>query len=185
MIRFNCPACGKVLAVPEEAGGKVGKCPCGQMIQAPKSTVVPQFSPLEPEEVEEEKKPQRREILDFLSLIFGLLGWLFSALGCFIYLIIWARLEPVERLRVIYGQGPEIILLPKVMNYVSLPFLLAGMVLGILSCCLERKKGRGINGIILGSIGIVIVTAFWIWTISRDVDEIRKEVKKYTWNSRK
>ena len=34
-MKIKCPACGKVLAIPEAAAGKVVKCPCGKQLRAP------------------------------------------------------------------------------------------------------------------------------------------------------
>jgi phage FluMu protein Com len=36
MLKFNCPACGKKLAVPEEHAGRAGRCPrCKQTVTVP------------------------------------------------------------------------------------------------------------------------------------------------------
>lgn len=34
-MKIKCPACSKVLAIPESAAGKVVKCPCGKQLRAP------------------------------------------------------------------------------------------------------------------------------------------------------
>ncbi|MDA9859008.1 RDD family protein [Rubripirellula sp.] len=34
-MKIKCPACSQVLAIPENAAGKVVKCPCGKQLRAP------------------------------------------------------------------------------------------------------------------------------------------------------
>ncbi len=34
-MKIKCPACSKVLSIPETAAGKVVKCPCGKQLRAP------------------------------------------------------------------------------------------------------------------------------------------------------
>jgi len=34
-MKIKCPACSKVLSIPESAAGKVVKCPCGKQLRAP------------------------------------------------------------------------------------------------------------------------------------------------------
>jgi uncharacterized RDD family membrane protein YckC len=34
-MKIKCPACSKVLAIPDSAAGKVVKCPCGKQLRAP------------------------------------------------------------------------------------------------------------------------------------------------------
>ncbi|MCG8652104.1 MAG: zinc-ribbon domain-containing protein, partial [Pirellulales bacterium] len=34
-MKIKCPACAKVLNIPDSAAGKVVKCPCGKQLRAP------------------------------------------------------------------------------------------------------------------------------------------------------
>ena len=34
-MKIKCPACSKVLSIPEAAAGKIVKCPCGKQLRAP------------------------------------------------------------------------------------------------------------------------------------------------------
>lgn len=36
-MKIKCPACAKILTIPESAAGKVVKCPCGKQLRAPGS----------------------------------------------------------------------------------------------------------------------------------------------------
>lgn len=40
-MKIKCPACSKVLAIPESAAGKVVKCPCGKQLRAPGAAAAP------------------------------------------------------------------------------------------------------------------------------------------------
>ncbi len=40
-MKIKCPACSKVLNVPESAAGKIIKCPCGKQLRAPHSPARP------------------------------------------------------------------------------------------------------------------------------------------------
>jgi len=53
MIQFNCPKCGRVLAVRDELAGRAGRCSCGAKIDVPdlestSSGAADQFTPLQP-----------------------------------------------------------------------------------------------------------------------------------------
>ena len=37
-MKIKCPACAKVLSIPESAAGQVVKCPCGKQLRAPSPT---------------------------------------------------------------------------------------------------------------------------------------------------
>ena len=46
MIRFRCRSCSKILKVPDEHGGKKGKCPnCGAVVNVPRSPSAEQAEP--------------------------------------------------------------------------------------------------------------------------------------------
>ena len=41
-MKIKCPACSKVLSIPESAAGKIVKCPCGKQLRAPGGGAAPQ-----------------------------------------------------------------------------------------------------------------------------------------------
>ena len=43
-MKIKCPACAKVLSIPETAAGKVVKCPCGKQLRAPNAPAQGQSS---------------------------------------------------------------------------------------------------------------------------------------------
>ena len=40
-MKIKCPACSKVLSIPDSAAGKVVKCPCGKQLRAPAASGAP------------------------------------------------------------------------------------------------------------------------------------------------
>jgi uncharacterized RDD family membrane protein YckC len=44
-MKIKCPACSKVLSIPESAAGKVVKCPCGKQLRAPAPSAAGAASP--------------------------------------------------------------------------------------------------------------------------------------------
>ena len=50
-MKLKCPGCGKVLAVPDTAAGKVVKCPCGKQLRAPAVATKPAAAPAQPKPV--------------------------------------------------------------------------------------------------------------------------------------
>ena len=45
-MKIKCPACAKVLSVPDSAAGKVVKCPCGKQLRAPAASPTSASTPL-------------------------------------------------------------------------------------------------------------------------------------------
>jgi hypothetical protein len=158
MIRLICPKCGNKLTVADEAAGKTGKCPCGEQIQIPVA-LVPILAPA-------------RRILGLLALFFGSVGAGLATLGIVLYFVFWLSFDLGEKAAVIAGldfPGAAKLLLPKMLNYLAIPFGLAGIVLGILSLCLERAKTWAVDGLMMAGAGFVRQTAFWVWTVTRHI----------------
>jgi uncharacterized RDD family membrane protein YckC len=47
-MKIKCPACGKVLSVPETAAGKVVQCPCGKQLRVPGAATPQSGAPVSP-----------------------------------------------------------------------------------------------------------------------------------------
>jgi hypothetical protein len=168
MLRFQCSGCGKILFVPEENAGTAGVCACGQRIVVPDAPV----SRL-PEIV---AAPRKRSPLAVMALIFGGVGAAFCLAGCILYLAMWFSLAPAEKEIVNGGfeapagpkSGEARLILPRVLNYISLPVALAGLVLGIISLAVERRAAFAACGISFGGVALIGLLSLWIGTTSRN-----------------
>jgi hypothetical protein len=179
MIDFTCNQCGRKHQVKDEMQGKKGKCPCGNSIVVPAAAAAPvsphgfsQPSPSEPLEIEPPpiEGTGKRPICGILAAIFGAGALLFGVLGCLVYLIIWVSLPDYDKIGIIAGvdtPGSGKVLLPTILNYFSLLAALGAIVLGIVSICLDKPRKPGMAAIVLASAALVMLFAFWIWTVSR------------------
>jgi hypothetical protein len=179
MIHFACGQCGRKYQVKDEIMGKKRKCPCGNSIVVPAATLDP-VPPLglsdpstsEPLEIEAHANEGngKHPICGILAAIFGGAALLLAVLGCLMYLIIWVSLPNHEKIGIVAGvNSPSSgkVLLPIILNYFSLLAALAAIVLGIFSICIEKPTMPGIAGIVNASTALVILFAFWIWSVSR------------------
>jgi len=188
MIDFSCNQCGRKFRVKDEMQGKKAKCPCGKSIVVPALAAPPTspfvFSePSEPEPLELEPAPiegnGKRPICGILAAIFGGGALLFAVLGCVVYLIVWLSLEDYEKMGVVgdSAHSAEKVLLPKILNYFSLLAGLGAIVLGIVSICIEKARKPAIAGTIIASAALVMLFAFWIWTVSRRWEDYARDLR--------
>jgi hypothetical protein len=124
-----------------------------------------------------EEAPGKRPVCGTLALVFGVAALGLSLLGSLLYLTFWFSLDVGGKVSVIIGAsgypGTGKLLLPVLMNYLAVVAALASLALGSASLFLEKVKRSGVFGIILASSAVLILFAFWLWTVTRNPEFFR------------
>jgi hypothetical protein len=172
MIEFRCEKCGNRFQVKDEMQGKRGKCPCGNAIVIPITTVT--LEPLAPVDLSFAPiQTSQRPVLRMLSLVFGFAALGIGFLGCLLYFVLWVSSGDIVKMSVLAGQGypgTGKFILPIVLNYLGFLGALAGIVLGVISICLDKQWRPVVPGIRASAIAVVLLFVFWIWSISRNIE---------------
>jgi hypothetical protein len=171
-IRFACPRCNLVLKAPIHKGGHKVACPkCQQELQIPivfqdldsPASAFQDNSPL--------RKPRggKQPVLGLVSLVLSWTALGTCFFGCLLYLVLWRSATDIERLALTLGEeypGNAKFLLPRVLNYVSFSAAMTSIILGIIGLALG-SHGKAQGAIFLSSVVLLLLLAFWIWTVSR------------------
>jgi hypothetical protein len=127
-------------------------------------------------EMTETTETARRPLLGYLTAGAGAIALLLCLLGCLLYLVFWFTLSPVEQLGIVGnvpvpGSAPEKLLVPKLINYLSLLVCFATLGVGVVAMILEEQKLWAAIGMCAAIVAFTLLSILWIWTVSRRTED--------------
>jgi hypothetical protein len=120
-------------------------------------------------------KTAKRPLLTYFAVMASTTALVLGLLGCMLYLLLWFTLTPHEQFGIVAGMpvsglAREKLLVPKLINYLSLVLCFAAFVLGTVAMILEDKNLWA--EVSLGAAGVVLalLLLFWVWTMTRSTE---------------
>jgi hypothetical protein len=114
----------------------------------------------------------RRPLLSYLTAAGGGLALLLGVLGCLLYLVFWSTLDPQEQFGIVagtpgVGSARRILLVPRLINYLSLVLCLTTFALGTVAMIREDKDLWAEVGLVVAGAAFCLLLLLWIWTVTR------------------
>jgi hypothetical protein len=127
-------------------------------------------------EMTETTETVKRPLVGYLTAGGGGVALLLGLVGCLLYLVFWFTLSPVEQLGIVGnvpvpGSAPEKLLVPKLINYLSLLVCFATLGVGVVAMILEEQKLWAAIGMCAAIVAFTLLSILWIWTVSRRTED--------------
>jgi hypothetical protein len=131
-------------------------------------------------EMTETTETVKRPLVGYLTAGAGGVALVLSLLGCSLYLVFWLTLSPVEQLGIVGnvpvpGSAPEKLLVPKLINYLSLLVCFVTLGVGVVAMILEEDKLWAALGLVAAILAFTLLSILWIWTVTRSPEDYMRK----------